>query len=535
MKSTRIFCKFFLFAIVFFVLLSCPEPQIKYIEKEIILTTKLASLTVTVDGTAYNFDEKVSTEYNFNITANVAQNVSVKAAAALPNKVTVSPGGAITALSTQAGLEKGKNTITIAVTLNNGEGQSIYKVTINNYPSSTAATVNLTPATGKLTATWNAVPGASGYWVYYNTSNNIATAKKLSNVITGTTADIEGAQGSTVFVWVQAVAGTGTTRLESPIFSADGNSAKILGSINFLQQLEITSYKLTPSFYNNTENYELFIPDTVSNVVVNFTRGDSVQTVVWKMNNGTNSANVTGTSFIATGINNEGLNTLTITVTPTDLSTAKTYTVLIWRRIMIGKDLNCGIEMKVKAPRVEGVGSEKITLVTVGYGSYKNENYWYENILNSNNEVKLYMPIECIITPLDSTSIDFDTLNEKIELYKSFAEAKLTLSSKDSKKYSQKKITFEPDVENNKAIRIKFEDFWGGTETDKIEAKYLANGGMFWLECEFKIPLLKNGSFVTEDETFHILNYNFPVQDYYYSKGYDTVIVPPIQIFSDQY
>ena len=301
----------------------------------IVVNTRLNSLTVTVDGNVHDFSSNVASEFDFTIPAvYAADTVSVAATAFQPGAVNVNVSGAVSTLSTDTELSGGRSTITITVTqADGGGGQSIYRININNYPAITAATVSLTPTTGQLNASWTPVEGASGYWVYYNLTNDQVSAQRLANVVEGTTAAITGAPGSTLFEWVQAVAGTDDARLNSPTFSTSA-SARILGSNNTLSQLSVATYNITPSFFSNTENYDLLedVPNSTTNLTVNFMRGDIGQTVVWRMNGGGTSANVTENSFTATGITNIGLNTLTIVVTPADGSTSKTYTILIYKR-----------------------------------------------------------------------------------------------------------------------------------------------------------------------------------------------------------
>ena len=301
----------------------------------VVVNTRLNSLEVTIDGNTHYLSDKAASEFEFTIPAVYsAQNVTVEAEAMQPTEVRVSPSGAISAFSTVTALAGGKNLITIVVAQNSGGGQSIYRIIINNYPSSTATTVTLTPATGQLNAAWTPVIGASGYWVYSNTSNDLVSAQRLPNVVNGTSAAINGPPGSTHFVWVQAVSGADENHLDSPVFSAENNSARILGSNNTLQTLGISSYTITPSFYYNTGSYEMLedLPNDKSSVTVMFDRWECGQTVIWKMNGGADSENITGDTFDAIGISRIGPNTLTITVGAADGSEPKTYTILIYKR-----------------------------------------------------------------------------------------------------------------------------------------------------------------------------------------------------------
>jgi hypothetical protein len=70
---------------------------------------------------------------------------------------------------------------------------------------------------GRLTATWTAVEGASGYEIWKNNQNNHATAEKYGGDITATSVDITGlANGTTCYVWVKAKNSNGVSSFSPP-------------------------------------------------------------------------------------------------------------------------------------------------------------------------------------------------------------------------------------------------------------------------------------------------------------------------------
>ncbi|MCL2444125.1 MAG: fibronectin type III domain-containing protein, partial [Treponema sp.] len=301
-----------------------------------VVNTRLNNLTVTVDGNFHDFTSGLSSAFDFTLLpVFAAKRITVNAVPAMPNDVNVAISGAVTVLETEVDLAKGRNVITITSAQNGGGGQSIYRININNYPVSTPTTVTLTPKSGQLEVKWDEIIGASGYWVYYNTIPDLVSAQRFPNVITETEAVITGAPGSTLFVWVQAVSGIDAQRLDSPTFSVPV-SATILSNNSTLRLLSFSPYSFFPSFFFNTEDYELIqeIANDQDELTVRFARVQDDQRVVWRMNNGATSQNITGDEFTATGFSNIGINknTLYITVTSVDGTATTTYKIDIYKK-----------------------------------------------------------------------------------------------------------------------------------------------------------------------------------------------------------
>jgi hypothetical protein len=92
----------------------------------------------------------------------------------------------------------------------------------------TGVTASNSPA--QITVNWTAVSGATGYSVYYSTTNNSTGATKLSNATAGTsyTLKVPLVEGTTYYTWVSAVNGAGEGPLSA---SASAVAGAVPGAI----------------------------------------------------------------------------------------------------------------------------------------------------------------------------------------------------------------------------------------------------------------------------------------------------------------
>ena len=129
----------------------------------------------------------------------------------------------------------------IWVRASNTDGNSEYSEPVNATPRpatsvpATPGTLTVEPGKKRLKVTWDAVPGAASYQLYYSTSNNAATATLASEVIpasgtvSATIANLE--NGTAHYVWVRARNSRGTSGY-SP--AGTGTPADAAVPVNFM-------------------------------------------------------------------------------------------------------------------------------------------------------------------------------------------------------------------------------------------------------------------------------------------------------------
>lgn len=86
----------------------------------------------------------------------------------------------------------------------------------------------------QLIVNWTALAGATAYEVWYNTSNNSASAIKFGNDVTAPTCTITGLAGGTnYYIWLKAKNSGGTSNFSYPVSGVPLYSGYIKGQVNF--------------------------------------------------------------------------------------------------------------------------------------------------------------------------------------------------------------------------------------------------------------------------------------------------------------
>ena len=315
-----------------------------------------------------------------------------------------------------------------------------------------------------------------------------------------------------------------------------GIEAFSLMTANTLLSLEIASRALIPAFNYDNGYYQVLgsLSNNEDSIMVNFTRRYSGQIVVWRLNSGTTSGNITGDSFTVNI--NEGSNTLAITVNPSNNSASKTYTISIYKQSKTDGEIEnefgnggypkviAGVNIKINEPK--STSSDTKPVITLSYGDITMPADYVrrDNKPDNENKVKGILPISGQIT-LEG-DIEFDP--GKWDNFDKNPQAVLNLFSEGQKMIYNNKSKISFIKIDDRTVDFSFNEAW----EDKIDASLLANGGILSLDCRFTLPLFIN--MVQQEVTFHVSSSSNIGTEYYISKDSDTVYVPMIQIFSEQ-
>ncbi|MGE5606979.1 MAG: fibronectin type III domain-containing protein [Bacteroidota bacterium] len=193
-------------------------------------------------------------------------------------------------------------------------------------PPIAPAAITVTPADKQLTVEWPMVYGATGYEVYYSTTNDPKTATKVTQSFTGTTCIITGlTNNTTYYVWVVAVNSAGKSDYSSvgtgkPISPINPPVAPFIPTltarnkeivVNWVAVASATNYDLAYGT-SNDPNTATVISDLTNTTYTITGLINSTTYYVWVR--AKNSEGVSGYSPVATAIPQEAKVNLTVTV-----------------------------------------------------------------------------------------------------------------------------------------------------------------------------------------------------------------------------
>ncbi|MGZ4032954.1 MAG: cadherin-like beta sandwich domain-containing protein, partial [Tumebacillaceae bacterium] len=224
-------------------------------------------------------------------------------------------------------LNVGSNTITIALTAQDGITQKTYTVAVTRAQSSNANLSGLTLSQGTLSPAFEA--GTTSYTA--NVANGVTSVQVTPTVADSTaTLKVNGATATsgsavnvplniganTISVLVTAQDGTQKTYTITVTRAASANAD--------LSNLTLSQGTLSPAFASGTTSYSANVANEVTNVDVTAMLADSTASV--KVNG------VAATSGSAVNVPlNVGANTISVLVTAQDGTTQKTYTITVTR------------------------------------------------------------------------------------------------------------------------------------------------------------------------------------------------------------
>jgi hypothetical protein len=288
-------------------------------------TARLSNLTVGSGTLSPSFNEETFS-YTLDVLDQATLSVAptAKSGGSTAMRITNLANTSGTAFSSGDGIVNGKNTIAITVTPQAGTDQT-YTLTVNNLPATlpvATVTAGVQSPNGKLTVSWPQVNGTDSYKVYYGQGSNPVYSIEWTGTISGSspkTAIITNANitaDTTFYVWVRAVAGTGSYAVEGP-YSAD-RSARTPAKDPRLSALALSGYTLSPPFNPDVTSYEITqdIPNNISSL-----SSDKFQTSVYS----------SGAAVLVSANLNVGLTPCTVTVT-TLYDTTETYTIRVYRK-----------------------------------------------------------------------------------------------------------------------------------------------------------------------------------------------------------
>ncbi|GHU64955.1 hypothetical protein FACS189447_02990 [Spirochaetia bacterium] len=291
-------------------------------------TARLSGLTVGAGTLSPDFNSETFL-YSVNVY-NRTTAYAVTAGAQSGGSVKIGLNGATPATNSPANLTlaKGKNTVVVRVTPQNGGTAQDYTITVNNYPAGAPTLSTITPSVdsttkkGKIALTWAEVGGADSYRILYGTTNNMDSLDPSgAGTATGTSYTISNLNANTTYyVFVQAVSGTDDAK---KLYSVPGTgSATTPTNDARLAALSLSGFTFSPPFNPDLSDYE--IVQDFPNTKTALTAGEF--SAVPYSSGATLS--ISGSNSLA--VKADG-NTLTLRVT-TQYNTTKDYKIKAYRK-----------------------------------------------------------------------------------------------------------------------------------------------------------------------------------------------------------
>jgi len=286
-------------------------------------TTPLTTFT-TVTGPGYK-----------NYTTNVPNATAVIRVTPVTENAgaTVTVNGTPVASGTASGpitLAVGPNTITVAVTSQDGTVTLNTIITVTRAPSNVATLALLSTTAGTISPTFSST--VFSYSV--SVKNGVtSTTVKPTTTNTGATVTVNGTAVTSGSASGPIALNVGSNPIAVKVTAQDGTTTRtytltvtrLLPSNANLTGLTLSSGTLTPTFVYTTKNYTATVTNTTSSITVTPSLSDPAATV--KVN-GTTVANHTASAPIALTV---GSNTITTTVTAQDGTTTNSYVVTVTR------------------------------------------------------------------------------------------------------------------------------------------------------------------------------------------------------------
>jgi alpha-tubulin suppressor-like RCC1 family protein len=246
---------------------------------------------------------------------------------------TIKVNGTIVASGAASGviqLAVGTNTITTAVTAQDGTTASTYTVTVTRVPSAIATLSDLTLSSGPLSPAF-----VSSTASYTASVSNATTSMTVTPTVTDATATIK-VNGVTVTSGASSGAislAVGINAITTVVTAQDGTTTSTYtvtltrapSVVSTLSDLVLSSGTLSPGFATGTNTYTASVPNTASSITVTPTASDVTATI--KVN-GTTVVSGAASGSISLAV---GPNTITTVVTAQDGTTTSTYTVTVTR------------------------------------------------------------------------------------------------------------------------------------------------------------------------------------------------------------
>ncbi|MBB3057019.1 cadherin-like beta sandwich domain-containing protein [Mucilaginibacter gotjawali] len=291
---------------------------------------KLLSLTTSSGALSPAFINTTGT-YSKAVGNNVAS-ITFTAKAADPTAVVKVNGTAVPSGTASAAIQLavGSNTITIAVTAQDGVTAITYSIIVNRAASSNAKLLSLTTSYGAISP------------AFINTT--VSYTKSVSNTISNITVTAKAADPSAVITinGIPVISGAasavillkaGTNLITILVTAQDGvttNAYTIIltrlpSSNSRMSALHLSDVTLSPTFIGTTNSYTAAVANTVTSTTVTPKTAEPNATVTV---NGTTVTSGTASAPIALSV---GSNVITMTVTAQDGITLTIYTVTITR------------------------------------------------------------------------------------------------------------------------------------------------------------------------------------------------------------
>ncbi len=236
--------------------------------------------------------------------------------------------------STPIALAVGTNTITVAVTAQDGKTKLTYTIVVTRAPLGSNASLSnlylsnsalLSPAFASGTLSYTAAVASSVNAISVTaTLADSAATLTLNGVSLGSgqhSNDISLSLGPNT-ITVATTAADGTTKLTYTIVVTRAPSSNAS-----LSSLAVSSGSLSPAFAAGTLAYTDAVANSVTSITVTPTLADSTATVTV---NGTSAASGVASPAIALSV---GVNTITVSTTAQDGTTTQTYTISVSRSL----------------------------------------------------------------------------------------------------------------------------------------------------------------------------------------------------------
>ncbi len=299
----------------------------------------LSGLSVS-QGTLTPVFDSDTTSYTDSVANSVTGMTVTPTTADTTATITVNGTATVSGSTSESiGLNVGDNTITVAVTAQDGTTTRTYTITATRAASSNADLSSLTVSQGTLTPAFTADTTSYTDSVTNSISSMTVTptASESSATITvnGTAVLSGSASGelalnvgeNTISVLVTAQDGSTTKTYTVTVTRAASNNAD-------LSDLTVSQGTLTPTFAAATTSYTDSVASGISSVTVTPTVADATATVT------VNGMTVTSGSASQSIPLSVGENTITVIVTAQDGSTTRTYTVTVTRTASNNADLS---------------------------------------------------------------------------------------------------------------------------------------------------------------------------------------------------
>lgn len=294
---------------------------------------------VLSDGTLSPSFTAAVTSYAASVP-NATSSITLTSAIAHPQaKLTVN--GALVASnapSSAIALNVGANTITAAVTAEDGTTTKAYTVTVTRAPSANADLSGLSLSAGALSPAF-----ASGTTSYTATVPNATTSLKVTPTVSDTTASVT-VNGATVASG--AASGTislavGTNVVTTVVTAQNGTTNAYTVTVTRapsanadLSGLNLSVGTLSPAFASGTTTYTAAVANTTTSLTVTPGATEATATITV---NGATVASGSASGPIALVV---GANFITTIVTAEDGTTTSTYTVTVTRAASSNSDLS---------------------------------------------------------------------------------------------------------------------------------------------------------------------------------------------------